>query len=180
MQIGQDWKIKNRNPGLLLWSVLYNFQAWIRPKGQQLALNGVVFSNIKTKKFTIGAVGVAGCDFNFTSAANTTEQVFNLGAVIPALARVLDVKAHTSVAFTAGATTLVAEIGNASSGNQFVASATILAADAIIAMANAAALNVVPNKAATSVYVAITPGANWSTIVAGKLDVYITYIETAI
>lgn len=178
MQIGQPWKIKMYNPRILLNSVKYSFLAWIGVSATQLTLNDVAFSNIKTIKKTIGAVGVAGCDFNFATAANTTEQVIDLGTIIPALARILDVKTITNVAFSSAATTLVAETGVTSSGNELIASATILAENAITAMAHAAGLNTAPTAAARKVYVSATPGANWSGIVAGKLTIYITYIET--
>jgi hypothetical protein len=101
MQVGYDFKIKKSNPRLLLHSVKDAFLAWIGVKGSQLTLNLIAFSNVKTLKYSIGALGVAGCDANFATAANVTEQCFDLGAVIPAFARVLDVKTVTSAAFAA-------------------------------------------------------------------------------
>lgn len=252
MQIGQVWKIKMHNPRILLNSVKDNFLAWIGVNGTQLTLNEVAFSNVKTIKKTIGAVGVAGCDFNFATAANVTEQVINLGAIVPALARVLDVKTHTLEAFNARAIniaswavatnvativtstahglatgnsvtiagmaettlngtatvtvvdatsftfskthddadttavtagtvtatlTLVAETGNASSGNQFIGSATVKAANAITAVPNNRALNVDPSASASNVYVAATPGSHWQLVTSGKVAVYVTYID---
>ena len=178
MQIGMDLKIKKWDPKILFRSLRHSFTAILGVGASQLELNGVPFSNLKTIKKTIGAPGVTGCDFNFASAANTTEQVIDLGSVIPALARILDVKTHTEVAFAPDPTTLVMETGITSSGNELIASATIKSADAITAMANAAALNVAPIATARKIYCAATPGANWSTITAGKLSVYATYIET--
>lgn len=252
MQFGQPLKIKMYNPRLLLNSVKDSFLAWIGVTRQQLTLNDVAFSNVKTKRFIIGGVGVEDCDFNFATAANVTEQVINLGAIVPALARVLDVKTHTLEAFNARAIniaswavatnvativtstahglatgnsvtiagmaettlngtatvtvvdatsftfskthenadttavtagtvtatlTLVAETGNASSGNQFIGSATVKAANAITAVANAGALNVAPSASASNVYVAATPGSHWQLVTSGKLAVYVTYIE---
>lgn len=101
MQIGQHLKIKHWTPKILLWSVFYNFLAWIGVGRSQLELNGVPFSNVKTRRFIIGGVGVADCDFNVATAANASEQVIDLGAIIPALARVLDIKTHTETAFIA-------------------------------------------------------------------------------
>jgi len=176
-----DLKIKKWDPRILFRSLRHGFSAWLgvtEASSTQLTLNDVAFSNVKTRKITIGAPGVTGCDFNFASAANTTEQVIDLGSVIPALARILDVKTHTEVAFAPDPTTLVMETGITSSGNELIASATIKSADAITAMANAAALNVAPIATARKIYCAATPGANWSTITAGKLSVYATYIET--
>lgn len=175
-QQGWDVKVKKYSPRILLYSLKETFAAWLSVKDKQIALNDVAFSNVKTVKLTIGAPGIADCDFNFASAANTTEQVIDLGAIIPVMARVLDVKSHTEIPFV-GINTLVAEAGNASSGNQFIASATILAKNAITAVAHAGGLNVAPNKAATHVYVAATPGQNWSLLTNGKVAYYVTYVE---
>jgi hypothetical protein len=38
-------------------------------------------------------------------------------------------------------------------------------------------MTVVPAVAAASVYVAATPGANWSNVTAGKVSVYVTFID---
>lgn len=255
MQVGYDIKIKKSNPRLLLHSVKDAFLAWIGVKGSQLTLNLVAFSNVKTLKYSIGALGVAGCDANFATATNVTEQCFDLGAVVPAFARVLDVKTVTSAAFAAvsnsasyavsgsnvatittavahglvtgttvaitgmtdtdfnssfavtvtGATTftfslthaektttvdtggvitatttfaLVAETGSATSGNQFISSATILALNAITAAAAGAPLAIAPNAAATHVWLSVTPtGVNWLGIKAGVVNIFVTYIE---
>jgi hypothetical protein len=131
---------------------------------------------LKTVKKTVGGVGVAGCDFNFVTAANTTEQPIDLGAIVPAKARVLDIMTFTNSVFT-GATTLVATVGNVTGGNQFITSTTIYAASAITAMAVASWPMVVPNAAATHVWINGTPGANWSNVTAGKVTVYVTYID---
>lgn len=176
MQYKDDIRIKKWNPRILLNSLKESFLAWIGISGSQLTLNDVTFSNVKTIKKTIGGIGVSGCDFNFVSAANMNEQVIDFGAIIPANARVLDVRSITNSQFT-GAVTLVAEAGNTSSGNQFISSATIYAANAITSMANAGVFSVAPNAAEQHVYVAATPGANWSNITAGKVTYFITYIE---
>ena len=129
----------------------------------------------KTVKKTIGGIGITA-DFNFVTAGDKTEQVIDLGAIIPARARVIDTFTVTEAVFT-GATTLVAETGISSSGAELIASATIYAADAVTSMAHATSLLNVPNVAALHVYVAATPGANWSNVTAGKVSVYITYID---
>jgi len=132
--------------------------------------------NIVTIKKTIGGVGVADCDFNFATAENQNEQAIDLGAIIPAKARIIDIFSHTNAVFT-GAITLVADVGNTSGGAQFISSATIYATDAILAAAAGSAPLVAPNVAASNVFVNATPGANWSLVTAGKATVYITYID---
>ena len=177
MQVDFDLKIKKWDPKILFRSLRHEFSAWLGVGASQLQLNGYNFSNVKTLKLTIGAPGVTGCDFNFASAANTTEQNIDLGAVIPALARVLDIKTHTEVGFASNLTTFVAEVGSAASGNQYIASGTVLARNAIRAAAAGAALAIAPSASAGHVHVAATPGANWSNMVQGRLAVHITYIE---
>lgn len=135
-------------------------------------------STVKTIKKTIGGVGVSGCDFNFATAENTTEQVIDLGAIIPARAKVLDVHTQTLAQFT-GATSLAAEVGSTSSGHEFLGSATIYAAGATVNPADLAHQIVAPATSAVHVYVAAVPGANWSGVTAGKVAVYITYIDVA-
>jgi hypothetical protein len=134
------------------------------------------YKSVQTVKKTIGGVGVAACDFNFATAANQDEQVIDLGAIVPARARVIDVYLITDTTFT-GATSLVADVGNASGGAQFIASATIYAANAVLAQAAGAAFTVAPAVAASNVFVNATPGANWSGVTAGKVSCYVTFIN---
>ena len=104
MQVSMDLKIKKWDPKILFRSLRHGFSAWLgvtESSSTQLTLNDVPFSNVKTVKKTIGAPGVADCDFNFASADNITEQVIDLGAIIPAFARILDAKTVTSVMFGA-------------------------------------------------------------------------------
>jgi hypothetical protein len=91
--------IMRNYPKIELISRLLSVKHTIGINATQLTHQGVEFSNVKTKRFTIGGVGVAGCDFNFATAANATEQVIDLGAIIPAFARILDAKTKTTAAF---------------------------------------------------------------------------------
>ncbi len=134
------------------------------------------YKSVQTIKKTIGGVGVAGCDFNFATAANTDEQVIDLGAIVPAKARIVDVFTFTDAQFT-GATTLVADTGTSSGGGELITSATIYAANAITASPNAGAFIATPSASALHIYVNATPGANWSGVTAGKVSVYVTFIN---
>jgi len=91
------------HPKLFLKSRFYGTEQELGVNALQFTHGGVPFSNVKTVKLTIGGVGVAGCDKNFATAANTSEQVIDMGSIVPALARVLDVKSHTPVAFNSKA-----------------------------------------------------------------------------
>jgi hypothetical protein len=172
----RNLKIKKYDPLIILHS-LKNFIASLGAGPRQLTLGDVALSNVKTKKITIGGIGVTGCDFNFVTAANANEQVIDLGSIIPALARVLEIKTHTEVGFHANSTTLVAETGNSSSGHEFIGSTTIMALNAITQMAHDHFLTVAPAAAASKVYLSATPGANWSNVTLGRVAVYVTYLE---
>ena len=146
-------------------------------------MNTIVVENIvkqtirtRTIKKTIGGVGVAGCDFNFATATNQTEQVINLGAIIPAGAKIVDCHIRTDAAFT-GAVSLATEMGTTSSGHELLGSTDIIAKDTFLRPADFAHQFVGPAATATSIYVASTPGANWSLAVLGKMSVYITYTD---
>lgn len=99
MQLGQNIKLKRWDPQILFRSLRHSVTAILGVGATQLELNGVPFSNVRTVKKTVGAPGVADCDFNFATAANVNEQVIDLGVIIPAFARVLDAKTVTRTAF---------------------------------------------------------------------------------
>lgn len=130
----------------------------------------------KTVKFTVGGVGVEDVDFNFTTAENQVEQAVDLGAIIPALARVVDVLVVTNTTFT-GAVSLGIEVGTTSGGNELVTTADLITAGAInqIATGSSPKVNIVGT--ASHVFVNGSPGANWSLVTAGKLTIYISYID---
>lgn len=133
---------------------------------------------LRTRKFVIGAVGVAGCDFNFATAANTTQQVIDLGAIIPAFCRVRDVVVVTKTAWAGTSiTAFTVEAGNSSSGAQFFADTDLIAADAIGQTAVGAGYTPTAIVAAASkVYISAAPtGGNWAALLAGKANVYVTY-----
>jgi hypothetical protein len=115
-------------------------------------------------------------DFNFAIADDQVEQIFDLGEVLPSLARIIDCFARTTSEFS-NAVSLVAEIGSSSSGHEVINSGTIMAADAILAMAADHNMTILPKVAAGHIYVAITPGANWSLITGGRVSIYLTYIN---
>jgi hypothetical protein len=134
------------------------------------------WGTLKTTRVTIGGVGVAGCDFNFATAANQNEQPIDLGHVIPAKAIPLNVYLFTDAVFT-GAISLVADVGLTTGAADFIASATIYAANAVLAPAAGGMPYVPPLAAAQHVWVNAIPGANWSLVTAGRVSVYITYVD---
>jgi hypothetical protein len=129
---------------------------------------------VKCVKKTIGYY-LRDVDFKLAPATNQNEQVFTV-CTIPARCRVLDVYIINDIQFT-GAVSLVADVGSASGGDQYIASATIYATGAILAMATGAQYVNAPTAAVGYVYVNITPGANWNLITNGQVSVYVTYVD---
>jgi len=143
------------------------------------SISEVTMANIFTVSKTIGAIGVTGCDFNFATAANITQQVIDLGTIVPARSRVLDVVMQTDVTWAGTAiSAFTCEGGNSSSGAQFFADTDIITAGALAQTAVGAGFTLVAiNAAATKVYIGGAPtGGNWSALLAGKATVYVTYI----
>jgi hypothetical protein len=137
-----------------------------------------VENTTKTVKKTISWHGGDG-DFKLPDAGNTNESQLDLGALVPALARIVDVFTVTTEAavFSGGATTLVADMGTSAGDGSLIVSATVYAIDAIIASPNAGAFIASPLIGATNIFFNSTPGANWDTQTAGKISVYVTYID---
>jgi len=134
-----------------------------------------------TKKFTIGAVGVVGCDFNFASANNTTAQPIDLGGIIPAYARIIDVVAITSTTFAGtGISAFGVTIGTSSGGTEIITSANLITAAAINQCAVGAGYTLIAiTAAAKHIFIGGAPtGGNWSALLAGKLTIYVTFLDT--
>jgi hypothetical protein len=154
---------------------IYGIRGGVNPS-RAAELRDALALGMKTVKYTIGGVGVAGCDFNVATATNTTAQPIDLGAIIPSLGRVVDIFTHTDAVWT-GAVTLLATVGNVTGGNQYITSSTVYAAAVVLAEATGGAFMTAPTVAEGHVWVGLTPGANWNLVTAGKLSVYITYID---
>ena len=85
-------------------------------------LNSISLAEDLTIRKVIGRVGIAGCDFNFAAAADHTQQNLDLGALIPAKSKVLDIQV-VCVGAVVGVTDFTVVVGNAAAGAQFVAGA---------------------------------------------------------
>lgn len=135
------------------------------------------YANIlRTRVISVGHPGETGTDFAFTSAANTTQQLLDLGPLIPPYARVLDVTVICTQTVTAS--TMTFDVGNAGDGAQWVESST--AVDALgetVSMDAAGAFNVAISSSLQDVYLNGTPGANWENYLAGEWFVIITYLD---
>jgi len=159
------------------WNLTDNlFYAKVKVNGVPTVMQVNTKNPIRTVVKTIGGVGVTGCDFNFTSAANTSAQPIDLGSIIPARARILDCYTVTDAAFT-GATSLGITVGTATGGNQIITTADSVAKDFVHPMVHATTLSITPLVTTGHIWVGGTPGANWSGVTAGKLSVYVTFLD---
>ena len=131
---------------------------------------------VRTIKKTIGNIGVTA-DFNFVTAANVTEQSINLGAILPAKCRVLDVMLFTDAAFTnLGA--LTTDVGLTAGAAEFISAGNNTAINAIMASANGGTFIGLPTASARNIYVNVVPTNNWSSATpVGKMTVYVTIID---
>lgn len=135
------------------------------------------YANIlRTRIITVGHPGETGTDFAFTSASNTSEQILDLGPLIPPYARVIDVTIICTQTVTAS--TMTFDAGHSSGGAEWIESST--AVDAIgetVSMTAAGAFNVAISSSLRDVYLNGTPGANWENYLAGEWFVIITYLD---
>jgi hypothetical protein len=143
--------------------------------------NNVFNSEIHTIVKTIGCPTATGVDFNATSVADHVQQNFDLGAIIPAKSRVLQIEVVcTQIVAAASDATVV--VGNVSAGAQYIVALSCDDANEVVGIINPALPQaVVPSwTAATKVWVGIDPtDSTWALMVTGKWAVYITYITYA-
>lgn len=139
-------------------------------------INGVSnTSYLKRLRYTVGAPAVAGCDYNFVSAANTSEQSIQLGAttVIPATSVISSIKPQTLVSLVGG--TATSDIGSSSGDDSFLSSIDLTLINSIYSGGPFS-----PVIGASSVYFSATPSANWSGLSAWKVQIDIFYIDGSI
>lgn len=131
---------------------------------------------LRTIKKTIGNVGVTA-DFNFSSAANHNEQHIDLGELLPAKCRIVDVVIFTDAAFTnLGA--LNTTVGFTSGTTELIGAGNNTALNAILATVNSAAFLATPSASAQHVWVNVDPANNWNSAnPVGKMTVFISFID---
>lgn len=127
---------------------------------------------------TLGVPGKAGVDFTFTSAANTTAQNKNLGALFPAgsLPLNINIQCTEDVEDASDPQTMTFVTGKTSAQNDLIASNTCDEAGDILNQAAGSSPIFIVSAADTNVWVQGTPGANWSTLEKGTWLVTATYI----
>src|SRR3990167_3707459 len=140
-------------------------------------IDTITSSNLKTIKYIVGVAGITGCNHNFTSVANTTEQSIQLGGttVVPADSVPLAILIKCVDGFN-GAITGVTDLGTTSGGSEFQGAFTVDDTNEFYQVIPGTGVSLASNSA-SSVYFSITPNANWNTITAGKWNIYLTYID---
>jgi hypothetical protein len=146
-----------------------------KPTEAQFAdlIDTALASNIRTVKYRVGVPGITGCNHNFTSVANTTEQGVQLGGttIIPGKCNLIQNIIHCVVGLNTG--TATTRLGTSSGGSEY-GSGAVDTTDEITRVATTAI-----SASATSVYFSVTPSANWNTLTTGTWDIYITYVDNS-
>jgi hypothetical protein len=196
-EIGSDVTVTTRTVGPLIVAntINANIQALNTAVGTNAQLSSVknvavsnsvsqnlaaldLYKSVRTVKKTIGNVGVVGCDFSMASAANTTQQNFDLGILIPAKCRLLDIMIFTDAAFTnLGA--LRTTVGTTSAAVDIFKSTNNTVISTIIQPSTGSDFTVTQITAADQhIWVGITPTNNWNSATpVGKMSVYVTTID---
>lgn len=133
---------------------------------------------------TIGRPGATGCDFTFSSAANSTAQNIDLGGIVPSQARIIGIEIICTEVLhsTAGASDITMRAGNASAGEQFISSLSCDDLREVVGIIDATKPAVVPMVVnqfnyKSNIFIGGDPDQNWDTIDTGKWQVFVTYIE---
>ncbi len=115
--------------------------------------------------YLIGAPGVTGVNYNFTSVANTTEQSFQLGGttIIGANDAIVSIVVE-GIDDMNGVITGTLDVGRTSGSDEYISSTPAPTSGNTISVGQ----TVYPSTSATSVYYSMTPSENWSTMTSGK------------
>ncbi len=140
--------------------------------------NGDIMYMMKTVCKTIDLDDDASTDdFQFDDdQVNQTEQPVDLGAIIPAYAEIVSCQVRCFETVT-GSASMSIDIGTASGGAEILTAANTDSANDINATGAGDGPEVVATNAARNVWINATPGANWSTLDAGRWIVMVTYLD---
>jgi len=140
-------------------------------------LDGVLNAEYHVIKKVIGRVGIAGCDFNFAAAGDHVQQNLDLGSIIPAKCKAVNIQV-VCVEAVVGVTDATVVVGNVSAGGQFIAALSCNALNEVVGWILGTLLIpvVMDWAAATKIWLGIDPTDNtWNLMTAGKWEIYITY-----
>ncbi len=136
-------------------------------------------NNIRSVAYTIGVPGVADVDYNFTSAANTTQQSIQLGAaaIVPINSYLSSYAAKCVAGPNLGVVTGPVSLGKTSGGTDYLnAYASLDDAEEFISNT----MVVGTDASASSVYFSFTPSANWNTLTTGSWKVWIVIVDNSV
>jgi hypothetical protein len=131
---------------------------------------------IGTTKTLVKTVGLdsSGEDYELPNEANTNRYDLELTNLLPAYAELVSIQIRcTEAVEDAGAQTMTIRIGTGANGEQILADVTPDTLNEI----SQSSTGLAASNAARTMYVAFTPGANWSTLTAGTYVLAFTYID---
>ncbi len=145
----------------------------------KITQSGVNLSEQHTIKKIIGWHGATGCDFLLPDIASHGDNPTDLGGIIPAKAKVTRIDIVCTEAFTAaGAIDITVAAGNVTGGAQYIAALSCDDLNEVIASTAVLTDAVLMDWTAHAhVWINSNPDVNYDTMTAGKVTVYITYIE---
>lgn len=129
-----------------------------------------VIEQIKSFKVTIGYPGASGCDYLFTSAANTTEQSIELVNLFPRLNISMSIML---ICIENCDLTVTWDYGTSAGGADLGAGGFNDDLNDIYNTAIAVGASIT----AKSIFLNATPGANWDTMTSGKWTFYFVYFD---
>ncbi len=126
---------------------------------------------------TIGIAG-SGLQFNFASVANVTEQNLDIGALIPARAKVTAVYLECDETVTDGAPqSMGIDVGITSGTDALLSTANTDSDGDTNTTAAAGSPVLAATVAARNVFINATPGVNWSTLTGGEWSIIVEYSD---
>ena len=135
-----------------------------------------------TVKKTIGRHGATGTDFKWAGDAGHAAQNLDLGAIIPAKARVVAIEIVCTEVL-GGVTDITLAAGNTSGGSQFITALSCNAVNEVVDVYEATGLDLTNTvkmnwASATNIWISGDPSDNnWSDMTTGKWSVYVTYVK---
>jgi hypothetical protein len=140
--------------------------------------NSSIGNLTKTKKVTIGYNG-SGADFEFTAAADTTEQNLSLTNLLPAFAQLVSAIIVSTENISVGITSLNLALGTTSSGEEIITAGDNDTLNDILESSGSVPI-VATTATLRNIYLqGNIVGANWSTLSAGQWYVNLTYTDNA-
>lgn len=134
---------------------------------------------VKTVTITIGETGGSSEDFQWGAGAGHAPQNVNLGAIVPAFARIFDATVICTETAAGGAQSdFPTTLGNQSGGTEFFGAVDLVTANLVASGAAAGSPYIAVSASAQSVWIGADPTDGvWNNMTAGIWSVMITYVD---